>query len=95
MACLMAARLGAGLLPPLALAPAVSAERAHAARAWLASLTLPASLRAPLARAIDASAKSSGECADALRAIIALPAAALDAASRSELERLARALADA
>lgn len=92
LSCLMGARLVAGGLPPLSLPAAVRAERARGARAWLASLTLPAKLRAPLARLYDASAREPGpELAAAVRAVADAAAAHLDPDARAELDALATA----
>ncbi|MDQ6831564.1 MAG: hypothetical protein M3081_22100, partial [Gemmatimonadota bacterium] len=85
--------LASALLPPLALAAPARAQRATSARAWLSSLALPATLRAPLVRAADASARGARDSADAIRALSVAASAALDAASRRELDRLADELA--
>ena len=90
LGCLMAARLVAGTLPPDPLPLAVRAARAKAARTWLASLALPAPVRAPLARVADASGRDApAELAAALGAVIAAARRQLDAASITELESLA------
>jgi hypothetical protein len=94
LACLMGARLASGALPPLPLPLDMRGERARAALGWLASLTLPAKLRAPLGRLYDATARPPGaELAAAVRAVTEAAAAHLDAAARGELERLAAAAA--
>lgn len=94
MACLMGARLVAGALQPLELPSAVRIERARGAGSWLASLAIPAKLRAPLARLYDATARGSGpELAAATRAAADAAASHLDADARAELDRLAAEVA--
>jgi hypothetical protein len=90
LAAFTTARLVNGLLPPHALAAPARASRAAAARQWLSALALPPVLKAPFARLADATA--SGDLVGvetALRAVIDTAGAALDAASRAELEALA------
>jgi hypothetical protein len=96
MAAYVAARLvrdaldaGHGAVPP-----SLRAARARAARAWLGALAVPAGVRGAAAKLIEASA---GTDPDAMRtpldSVIQVTAAYLDQASRSELDRLAQALA--
>jgi hypothetical protein len=93
LAAFMAARLAAGLLPPHPLEPGVRATRAAAARPWLATLTLPAALRVPFARLVDATGQpEAGAVVAALERVQAGVADHLDAASRTELDQLAHAL---
>jgi hypothetical protein len=93
LAAFVAARLAAALLPPHALELDVRAGRAIAARPWLATLTLPATLRVPFARLVDATGQAdAGLVATALERVQAGIAEHLDAPSRTELEQLARAL---
>ena len=93
LASFMAARLAAGLLPPHPLDVALRAARAQAARPWLATLALPAVLRVPFARLVDATGQpDAGGVVTALERVQAGIAEHLDAASRTELEQLARAL---
>jgi hypothetical protein len=90
LACFMVARLGGAMLPPVALGPSENGTRATAARNWLASLALPAPLRAAALAAIDSVA--AGDRAAVARAMGALGEAAagqLDAASTEELLDLA------
>jgi hypothetical protein len=72
--------------------PAVGrVERVAAARAWLASIALPAMIRAALTRLAEA---TSGELADvdaALKGAITAVDQYLDAPSRAELGRLSQA----
>lgn len=103
IACFVAARLASELLASDPLPPAIRATRAASARAWMAAMALPAVLRVPLARLVDASGAILPAGADgdevtrsrASAAATALSAACkghLDGPSRGELEQLARAL---
>jgi hypothetical protein len=96
LACFVAARLshdaldrGAGAIPP-----SLRRARAQGARTWLGSLAVPAGVRGPVGKLIDATA---GEDLTALRgclaAVITVTAPHLDRASRSELERFAQTIA--
>ena len=90
LACFMVARLGAGMLPPVALADGDTATRAASARNWLASLTLPGPLRAAAVAAIDA--VGTGDRGTSARAIASLADAAgaqLDPPSVEEMMDLA------
>lgn len=93
LAVLTAARLGVVMLPPEALPGDERQARAAAARVWLASLALPAPLRVPLARAIDASATGPMPMSGALRAVSAAAGSYLDGGASLELDRLVRRLA--
>ncbi len=93
LAVLTVARLGTVLLPPEALPLEERQVRASAARVWLASLALPAPLRVPLARAIDASASGGMPMAGALRSLSAAASPYLDGTASLELDRLVRRLA--
>ena len=92
LAVLSIARLASGLLPPDNLAAEDRQARATAARVWLASLALPAALRVPLARAVDASAQGPVPMAGALRLIASSAGAYLDGAASLEVDRLVRRL---
>jgi hypothetical protein len=93
LAAFVTARLVVGVLPPNALPAPARATRAAAARHWLASLTLPAAMRAPLARAIDASGGTDRTTlTTALRAAIDAAAPVLDGSSKNELEALLQAV---
>jgi len=96
MACFMAARLaqdsmksGADAVPP-----SLRAARARGARAWLGALAVPSGVRTPAGRLIDATAQDDPATMRApLASVIGVTATYLDPASRSELDRLAQALA--
>jgi hypothetical protein len=93
LAAFVAARLVVGVLPPNALAAPARAARAAAGRHWLASLALPAAMRGPLARLVDATAGNDRQAlAAALRTAIDAVAPALDGAARSELEAVLHGL---
>lgn len=91
VACLCAARLAGGALPPLSLPPTVRAERAASGRLWLASLTLPAPVRPVFTRLVDASAESDrAVLAETVRELMRVVEPHLDASALAELDRLAR-----
>ena len=93
LAVMLAARLAAAMLPPDALAEALRAERARAAKVWLSSLALPAGVRPALVRVLEASAgESTGALATALERAADAVSGVLDAASSAELNALTRAL---
>ncbi len=92
LATYLAARLSHDCLPERGLAPAIRAERASAAKAWLAALTLPAPVRPALVRLVDATSGEAGGAVGALRAVITVTAGLVDPASRLELEQLAAGL---
>ena len=93
LAAFVAAGLAAGLLPPHPLDAGVRATRAAAARPWLATLMLPAALRVPFVRVIDATGHAdAGPVVAALERLQPDVAEHLDADSRAELEQLAVAL---
>ncbi len=90
LACFAVARLGAGLLPPVMLAPGDATARATATRHWLASLAVPAVGRTAALAAIEAIASGSRRSsADALRVLRAAVGSHLDSASAVELAELA------
>jgi hypothetical protein len=90
LACFAVARLAAGLLPPVMLAPGDAATRATATRHWLASLTLPAPSRAAAAATIDAIARSNRRgVAESLRALRDVAGPQLDSPSIAEIDDLA------
>lgn len=92
LACLMAARLGEGACRD-PLATSARAARAARARAWFASLALPAALRAPAARVADGIASErASDLAGALAALLAAARRHLDAHATAELERVVEAL---
>jgi len=89
LACFMAARLAAASAGAHALPQPVRQSRATGARAWFASIALPANTRIPLTRLADATASGSpSTIAEALTHVIAVTAHHLDAAAHSEIERL-------
>jgi len=95
IAVFLVARLLLGVLPPFGLPTAIRAKRSAGAKVWLASLALPAPVRAALARAAEA---SGGDDLSAMRAtldkVIEVTARQLDEAAKWELASLSRALAE-
>jgi hypothetical protein len=90
LATLIAARLAAGAAPPISLAPPLRAARADAARVWLSSVTLPAPVRAAIAKLVDASAGNDERMlAAALAKVTDITAPLMTKGARLELERLA------
>jgi predicted DNA-binding transcriptional regulator YafY len=88
------ARLVAGLLPPVELTQEERTARAAAARVWLASLALPAPVRAPLAKLFDATrAALPSQTASALVTVADAAASYLDGPALAELRALAAQLA--
>ena len=92
VAVLMVARLASGHAAPHALSAPVRQARAAAARTWLASLTLPAPVRAPILRAIDASGSDGAGLHEALAAVMQVTQGQLDRATHVELQTLLRAV---
>jgi hypothetical protein len=92
LATYLAARLADGVLDESGLAVPTRVERAGNARSWLSTIAIPAPIRQPLARLIDASAGGATEASQAVRAVIAVTAEYLDRAARLELENLAETL---
>jgi hypothetical protein len=88
LAAFVTARLVVGVLPPNPLPAPARAARAAAGRQWLASLALPAAMRGPFTRLIDATAGAGDRTvlSAALRAVMDAAAPALDAGSKNELE---------
>ena len=94
LATLLAARLAVGALPPQPLPQGVRLTRASGARAWFASLALPAALRQPLARLVDATTSVDRVGVEAaLRAVIDAGTPQLDPPAIAELREVVRALA--
>lgn len=89
LATYLAARLAHDARADRGLSQPVRAERAVSAKSWLATLSLPASIRAALARLVEASAADANGVAGALRAVITATSSRLDPAARLELTRLA------
>jgi len=92
LATYLAARLADDVRSENGLSAPIRTERAGSARSWLATVTIPAPIRQPLARLIDASAGGPGPTAQAVRAVIAVTADYLDRAARLELDHLAETL---
>jgi len=90
LATLIAVRLAAGAAPPNTLAPALRAARADAARVWLSSVALPATVRTAIGKLVDASAGSDDRTiVAALEKVTDVTAPVLTKGARSELDRLA------
>ena len=85
MAALMVARLSRDALRNAALLAEQRQERATAAKAWLASVAVPARARPALARALDATAGDRAAIAAAVDELAKVAAAWLDEASVAEL----------
>jgi len=92
LATYLAARLADDVRSENGLSAPIRVERAGSARSWRATVTIPAPIRQPLARLIDASAGGPGPTAQAVRAVIAVTADYLDRAARLELDHLAETL---
>ena len=93
LATLLAARLAVGAIPPQLLPHGVRITRANGARAWFAALALPAPLRQPLARLVDATMSPDRDGLEAaLRAVIDVGSPHLDVAAVAELRDVVRAL---
>lgn len=67
-------------------------ERAAAARRWMSTLAISEPVRRATLGLIEATETDAHATAQALRRVIEVTGTALDAASRSDLERLAREL---
>ena len=96
LACYMAVRLAHGALdaPGGAVPPSLRHARSRGARAWLGALAVPGPVRGPVGKLIDASTLDDPAGMRApLASVISVTAAYLDPAARSELDRLAQALA--
>ena len=85
----LAARLAHDALADRGIAQPVRAERAVHAKSWLATLSLPASIRPALAKLMDASGGDGKAVGAALRAVIGATSSRLDPPGRAELNRLA------
>ena len=93
LACYATARLAAALLPGNELPAEDRAARASAARTWLASLALPAALRAPLTRLVEATKGDDAHAAGAAVVTVADAAASyLDGPALAELRAFAAQL---
>ena len=90
----MAVRLVRDAMGTEALPPSLRVARAAGAKAWLATLSLPAPVRSPMAKLLDASA--TGDVASlrtALSTVTGVTANYLDSAAHLELDRLEQTLA--
>ncbi len=95
MAALVAARLAAGAHGPAAVPAPLRAERATAARHWIGALTLTAQVRSAVTQLLDASAAGDpAVLGAALAKVTDITAPHLDRKARSELDHLARTLAE-
>lgn len=93
LACYVVARLATALIPGGELPVADRATRASAARTWLASLALPAPLRAPLTKLVDLTKGDDGHAAGAALVTVADAAASyLDGPALAELRAVAAQL---
>jgi len=94
LAALMCAHLVVGALPDRGLPVEASTRRITGARAWLATIALPAGVRTACARVIDATGHGDATAVrQSLRNLLDAVGPTLDAPSRRELERLLAALA--
>lgn len=93
LATYLVARLAQDVLADNGVSDSARTERAAGAKNWLSTMgALPAPVRAPMTKAIDASTGSAAAAADALRNVISVTASYLDSRSRSELDQLADSL---
>ncbi len=93
LAALVCAHLVVGVLPDRALPSDACTRRVAGARAWLATIALPASTRSVCARVIDATGHGDvGALRQVLRNLLDAVGPSLDPPSRRELERLLAAL---
>lgn len=94
IATLIAARLVAGVVEPFPLLQPLRKARADAAKLWLSSVSLPATVRTSVLKLIDATTVDDRRIvAQALGKVTDVTAPHLDRGARSELERLAARLA--
>lgn len=95
LAALTGARLASAMLEPDPLSPADRTTRAAAARVWLASIALPAAMRAPFMRCFESTASTPSGAAGTVRSLLMVINVHLDGPASQELDRLARRLASA
>ena len=89
LGCLVVGRLASTILPPFQISGADVKSRSAAAKHWLASLSLPTAIRAPLAHVTDAvSSGSSTATAWAIEKVVATVGGKIDEASAAELRSL-------
>ncbi len=90
MACLVAGRLAATMLPPFQISSSDAKTRSAAAKQWMGSLSLPAPVRAPLSQVADAvSAGNPTSVAGAIEKLVVAVTGKIDDASIAELRSLA------
>ena len=92
LATYLVARLVDDCLPDRELPAAARVERAAGARGWLANVALPTAVRASLIRLAEATGGDLSKLKPALTSVLAIVDGYLDAASRTELARVERAL---
>jgi hypothetical protein len=92
LATYLVARLVDDCQPSKMLPAPARAERAAAARTWLAGVALPTAIRSALAKLVDATAGDPAQLSAPLSAVMSAIDSFLDSASRLELERLSSAL---
>ncbi|HUQ19580.1 MAG TPA: hypothetical protein VM099_08200 [Gemmatimonadaceae bacterium] len=90
MACLVAGRLAATMLPPFHISQSDAKTRSAAAKQWMASLSLPAPVRTPLTEVADAvSTGNSAAVGSAIEKLLTAVTGKIDEASAAELRSLA------
>ena len=93
MAAYIIARLVDDARQPMALADATRKARAAAAKTWLASLALPAAIRAAFASLVEATGGDRSGLHPALAGVMEVTRGQLDGAARVELEALLQTVA--
>lgn len=94
LACFLVARIVRDATGAAAMESEQLAARTQGAKHWLASAALPASIRTPLGRLIEAcGADDRNGIRLALAAVMTVTANSLDSGARLELGRLAQAIA--
>jgi len=88
----LAVRLADDAASAAALPAALRAQRAVAARAWVASLAIPAAVRRALTRLLDATETDGGPVEAALQGVTSVTAELLPPAARLEVEQFATSL---
>jgi len=94
LAVYLAARLADDTLPERGISPEPRAERAAHAKSWLSSMAVPVPVRNAIVKLIDATTVGPAAVASALPAVASATGTYLDVGGRTELDRLAAALAD-
>jgi hypothetical protein len=93
LATFLIARLVDDCRPEKELPPAARGERSAGARGWLANIALPTPVRASLTKLADATSGDLSDIGPALTNVMSVANPYLDAAARTELDRLAHAFA--